>query len=176
MEYVYATLLIESAEREITEERLTAVLEAAHVEVNPKRIHALLSSWEQIEFDRDSYTGEPTVDADADDEVPSSGELKDGETDAPELAESDVPELDGEETPELEDGEEELELDGEEEPESGKEGKELGTPGESTSYGELRGLRMEAEEDKAREADGDEEKEADNDEDGEETEDEETEE
>lgn len=139
MEYVYATLLIESAGRKMTAERLTEVLEAANVDVDEKRIQALLSSWEQIEVDRDSYDpveDEPEESPDgAGEDAP---ELEGDAEESPELEEGETPELDdGEETPELEEGADE---------EAHRGGQDIGKPGEKTSYGELRGLRMEADE------------------------------
>lgn len=157
MEYVYATLLIEAVEKDMTEERLTRVLEAANVDVDSKRIQALLSSWEQIRVNRDSYDDEAEQTLSDDSVDHESPELEQGTADAAELEEGDTPELAGESTPELDEesdtpqiegGTGDSESDDESDPE--KDGKSLGKPGDKTSYGELRGLRIEAEDDEKR--------------------------
>jgi len=51
MEYVYAALLLHSAGKEITEENLKKVLEAAGVEPDVARIKALVSALKEINID-----------------------------------------------------------------------------------------------------------------------------
>ncbi|MHC1624916.1 MAG: 50S ribosomal protein P1 [Methermicoccaceae archaeon] len=51
MEYVYAALLIHSANKEVTEESITSVLEAAGVEANPVRAKALVAALEEIDIE-----------------------------------------------------------------------------------------------------------------------------
>ncbi len=46
MEYVYSALLLHSAEKEITEEGVTAILQAAGVDVDTGRVKALVAALE----------------------------------------------------------------------------------------------------------------------------------
>ncbi|MDI9645087.1 MAG: 50S ribosomal protein P1 [Archaeoglobales archaeon] len=48
MEYVYAALLLHAAGKEITEEKIKAILEVAGVEVNEARVKALVAALEGI--------------------------------------------------------------------------------------------------------------------------------
>ncbi|WP_416841588.1 hypothetical protein [Haloferax sp. DFSO52] len=45
MEYVYATLLLESAGTDLTESSLTAVLEAAGIDADPERLAAVVDTF-----------------------------------------------------------------------------------------------------------------------------------
>ena len=51
MEYVYAALLLNAAEKDINEENVTAVLSAAGVEVDDARVKALLASLEDVDIE-----------------------------------------------------------------------------------------------------------------------------
>ena len=44
MEYVYAAMLLHAAEKEMTEDNITAVLKAAGVDVDASRVKALVAS------------------------------------------------------------------------------------------------------------------------------------
>ncbi len=50
MEYIYAALLLHSAEKEVTEEAVTAILAAAGVEVDAVRAKALVSALEGVDI------------------------------------------------------------------------------------------------------------------------------
>ncbi len=51
MEYIYAALLLHKAGKEITEDALKKVLEAAGVEVDEARVKALVSALKEINID-----------------------------------------------------------------------------------------------------------------------------
>jgi len=51
MEYVYAALLLHSAGKEITEDNVKAVLEAAGVKVDEARVKALVAALEGVNID-----------------------------------------------------------------------------------------------------------------------------
>ncbi|MHA1505684.1 MAG: 50S ribosomal protein P1 [Candidatus Asgardarchaeia archaeon] len=51
MEYVYASLLLHKAGKEISEENLSKVLEAAGVDVDPARIKAVVAALSEIDID-----------------------------------------------------------------------------------------------------------------------------
>lgn len=51
MEYVYAALLLHSAGKKVTEEGITAVIEAAGVEVDTVRAKALVSALEGVNIE-----------------------------------------------------------------------------------------------------------------------------
>ncbi|MHA1859586.1 MAG: 50S ribosomal protein P1 [Candidatus Asgardarchaeia archaeon] len=51
MEYVYASLLLHKAGKEISEENLSKVLEAAGVNVDPARIKAVVAALSEIDID-----------------------------------------------------------------------------------------------------------------------------
>ena len=51
MEYVYAAMVLHEADEEIDEESVTAVLEAAGVEVERSRVAALVAALEDIDID-----------------------------------------------------------------------------------------------------------------------------
>ncbi|MEL4306003.1 50S ribosomal protein P1 [Methanococcoides sp. LMO-2] len=50
MEYIYAALLLHNAEKDITEEAVTAVLTAAGVDVNEARAKALVAALEDVDI------------------------------------------------------------------------------------------------------------------------------
>ena len=51
MEYVYAALILNESDEEINEENLTAVLEAAGVDVEESRVKALVAALEDVDID-----------------------------------------------------------------------------------------------------------------------------
>ncbi len=51
MEYVYAALLLNSAEKEINEDTLTDVIEAAGIEADEARIKALTTALEDVDIE-----------------------------------------------------------------------------------------------------------------------------
>ncbi|MEA1994119.1 MAG: 50S ribosomal protein P1 [Euryarchaeota archaeon] len=51
MEYIYAAMVLHSAEKEINEENLTEVVKAAGIDVDETRIKALVSSLEGIDVE-----------------------------------------------------------------------------------------------------------------------------
>ena len=51
MEYVYAAMLLHKAGKEINEENLTRVLEAAGVNVDPIRVKSLVAALKEIDID-----------------------------------------------------------------------------------------------------------------------------
>ncbi len=51
MEYVYAALLLHSAEKEVNEENIASVLEAADLEVDDARVKALTTALEGVDIE-----------------------------------------------------------------------------------------------------------------------------
>lgn len=51
MEYVYAAMLIHSAGKEITEENVSGVLDAAGVEVDDSRVKALIAALDGVDIE-----------------------------------------------------------------------------------------------------------------------------
>ena len=51
MEYVYAALTLNEADAEITEDNITAVLEAAGVDVEESRVKALVAALEDVDIE-----------------------------------------------------------------------------------------------------------------------------
>ena len=51
MEYVYAALILNEAGEELNEDNLTAVLEAAGVDVEESRVKALVAALEDVDID-----------------------------------------------------------------------------------------------------------------------------
>lgn len=51
MEYVYAALILHEADRELSEENVTEVLEAANVDVDTSRVRALIAALEDVDID-----------------------------------------------------------------------------------------------------------------------------
>ncbi len=101
MEYVYSAMLLHSAGKEITDEGITGILEAAGIEVEEARVKALTASLEDVDIDEAIEEGFATM--------PSGGAV------APEAGEV-------EEEEEKEEEEEEEERDEEKEKEEAAEG------------------------------------------------------
>ena len=51
MEYIYAALLLHNAGKDVTEENVTAVLNAAGVEVQDARVKALVAALEDVNIE-----------------------------------------------------------------------------------------------------------------------------
>ncbi|PSQ16510.1 50S ribosomal protein P1 [Halobacteriales archaeon QS_8_69_26] len=51
MEYVYAALVLHKADKEVTEETLTDVLEAAGIEVDDARVKSLVAAMEDVDIE-----------------------------------------------------------------------------------------------------------------------------
>ena len=51
MEYVYAALLLNAAERDINEENVAAILSAAGIDADDARIKALIASLEDVDIE-----------------------------------------------------------------------------------------------------------------------------
>jgi len=51
MEYIYAALLLHNAGKAITEDAITAVLQAAGIEVNESRVKALVAALEGVDIE-----------------------------------------------------------------------------------------------------------------------------
>ncbi|AKB49644.1 LSU ribosomal protein L12a (P1/P2) [Methanosarcina barkeri str. Wiesmoor] len=51
MEYIYAALLLHNAGKTITEDAITAVLQAAGIEVNESRVKALVAALEGVDIE-----------------------------------------------------------------------------------------------------------------------------
>lgn len=51
MEYIYAALLLHNAGKAITEDAITAVLQAAGIEVNEARVKALVAALEGVDIE-----------------------------------------------------------------------------------------------------------------------------
>jgi large subunit ribosomal protein L12 len=51
MEYVYAAMLLHSAEKTINEENLTEIIKAAGIEADPMRVKALVASLAEVDID-----------------------------------------------------------------------------------------------------------------------------
>ncbi|MHA1208214.1 MAG: 50S ribosomal protein P1 [Candidatus Freyarchaeota archaeon] len=61
MEYVYAAMLLHKAGKEITEENVAKVLEAAGVETDMARAKALVAALEEVDIEEAIKTAAPTA-------------------------------------------------------------------------------------------------------------------
>ncbi len=59
MEYIYAVLLLHSAGAEITEEKVSAVLEAAGIQVDKGRVKVLISALDGVNIDEAISQAQP---------------------------------------------------------------------------------------------------------------------
>ena len=112
MEYVYAALTLNEADAEITEDNITAVLEAAGVDVEESRVKALVAALEDVDIEEAVETaaaapaaggaaGGASADAggadEADGDDADEAEADDGDdADVPDDAGDDDEEADGE--------------------------------------------------------------------------------
>lgn len=81
MEYVYAALILHESDQEITEDRLTAVLEAAGVDVDQTRVKALVAALEDVDIEAAIQQPAGPTDAPSTAE-PSTDEKGDAEAEA----------------------------------------------------------------------------------------------
>ena len=96
MEYVYAALILNETEEEINEENLTAVLEAAGVDVEESRVKALVAALEDVDIDEAVAEAAPVAAAGA--AAPAVDEAEDADdAEAEEAAEDEDDEDDEEE-------------------------------------------------------------------------------
>ena len=51
MEYIYAAMILHSAEKEINEENVKSIIEAAGIEAEDARIKALIAALEDVDID-----------------------------------------------------------------------------------------------------------------------------
>ena len=51
MEYIYAAMILHSAEKEINEENVKSIIEAAGIEADDARIKALIAALEDVDID-----------------------------------------------------------------------------------------------------------------------------
>ena len=51
MEYIYAAMILHTTEKEINEENVTKILEAAGVEVEDSRVKALIAALEDVDIE-----------------------------------------------------------------------------------------------------------------------------
>ncbi|EMA04811.1 50S ribosomal protein P1 [Haloferax denitrificans] len=75
MEYVYAALILNESDEEVNEENITAVLEAAGVDVEESRVKALVAALEDVDI-------EEAIETAAAAPAPASGGSAGGEVEA----------------------------------------------------------------------------------------------
>ena len=102
MEYVYAALLLNAADKEINEDGITQILESAGVEVDDARVKALVASLEDVNIE------EAIEKASIPASTPTSSETSETE----EVEEEEEEEEDEEAEEEEEEEEDEEEMDG----------------------------------------------------------------
>ena len=61
MEYIYATLLLHKAGKEITDANIKKVLEAAHVQADDGRIKALMAALEGVDIEEAMKSAAPVA-------------------------------------------------------------------------------------------------------------------
>ncbi len=61
MEYIYAALLLHKASKEITEDSITAVLQAAGTATNESRVKALIAALEDVDIEEAMATAAVTA-------------------------------------------------------------------------------------------------------------------
>jgi len=86
MEYVYAALTLNEADAEITEENVTAVLEAASVDVEESRVKALVAALEDVDIEEavETAAAAPAASGAAGGASADAGEADEGGDDADE--------------------------------------------------------------------------------------------
>jgi large subunit ribosomal protein L12 len=60
MEYIYAALLLHNSGKEVSEEGITAIMEAAGIEVDKGRVKALISALSGVNIDEAIAQAQPT--------------------------------------------------------------------------------------------------------------------
>ena len=88
MEYVYAAMLLHAAEKEMTEDNITATLKAAGVDVDASRVKALVASLAGVDIAEAMATAvaapaaaAPAAAAASDDAAPAAAEEEEEEDD-----------------------------------------------------------------------------------------------
>ena len=76
MEYVYSAMVLHSAGKEITEEGISKILEAAGIEPDESRVKALTASLEEVDIDAAIEEGIAMPSAGAAPEAPSAEKEK----------------------------------------------------------------------------------------------------
>ncbi|AFK20443.1 50S ribosomal protein P1 [Haloferax mediterranei ATCC 33500] len=105
MEYVYAALILNETDEEVNEENITAVLEAAGVDVEESRAKALVAALEDVDI-------EEAIETAAAAPAPAAGGAAGGEVEAAEADEAEEAEEAEEEAAEEEDEDEEADGEG----------------------------------------------------------------
>ncbi|MFC6732349.1 MULTISPECIES: 50S ribosomal protein P1 [unclassified Haladaptatus] len=80
MEYIYAALILNETDAEINEENLTAVLDAAGVDVEESRVKALVAALEDVDIE-DAIEQAAAVPAAGAAAAPAEGSSDDGDDD-----------------------------------------------------------------------------------------------
>ena len=86
MEYVYAALLLNSAEKDINEENVAAILSAAGVDADDARIKALIASLEDVDIEEAIATAAVSAAPAAAEEAEEEAEEEEEEEEAEEEA------------------------------------------------------------------------------------------
>lgn len=107
MEYVYAALLLHESDEEINEENLTAVLDAAGVDVEESRVKALVAALEDVDIEEALEQAAAVPAGAAPSGEAAAEEAAEAEETMPEAAEEEE-EAEGEAADEGEDEEEEV--------------------------------------------------------------------
>ena len=88
MEYIYAALLLHNAGKAITEDAITAVLQAAGIEVNDARVKALVAALEGVDIEeaiaKAAFAAPAAAAAPAAEEAPAEEEKEEEEDHAEE--------------------------------------------------------------------------------------------
>jgi large subunit ribosomal protein L12 len=108
MEYVYAALLLHESGEEINENNVTAVLDAASVDVDESRVKALVAALEDVDIE-DAVEQAAAVPAGGAGGAPEGAE----EADEAEADEAEADETEAEEAGDEDDGDDEEEASGE---------------------------------------------------------------
>jgi large subunit ribosomal protein L12 len=82
MEYVYAALLLNAAEKEINEENVAAILSAAGVDADDARIKALIASLEDVDIEEAIATAAVSAAPAAGAAAPAAAEEEEAEEEA----------------------------------------------------------------------------------------------
>lgn len=95
MEYIYAALLLHNAGKTITEDAITAVLQAAGIEVNEARAKALVAALEGVDIEDAIAKAAFAAPAAAAAAAPAAAAAEEAPAEEPEEEEEDTSEEDG---------------------------------------------------------------------------------
>jgi large subunit ribosomal protein L12 len=95
MEYIYAALLLHNAGKAITEEAITAVLQAAGTDVNEARVKALVAALEGVDIEEAISKAAFAAPAAAAAAAPAAAAAAEAPVEEPEEEEEDTSEEDG---------------------------------------------------------------------------------